>query len=116
MAIRNLKRNDGLGIRNNGKTSFPTQTDIKISQILQLSGQEITATNATARWPIHRSNWLYWQGGIGTLYRINLAGNFAPNKIAWASIAKTGGHWIFGAPTVDNDDSDYLRSKLNSSN
>jgi len=79
-----------LGIRHNGKTSFPTQTDIKIAQILQLAGQEIIATNATARWPIHRSNWLYWQGGIGTLNRINLDGNFAPNKIAWASIAKTG--------------------------
>ena len=62
-------------------------------------------------WPIRVGNMLYWQGGLGTLYRINLEGDFSPCKVSWAGISSEGGHWSFGAPAIVGNEV-YLRSQL----
>ena len=62
-------------------------------------------------WPIRQGNTVYWQGGLGTLYRIDLNGNFSPCKVTWAGISAIGGHWTFGTPAVDGKEV-YLRSQL----
>ena len=62
-------------------------------------------------WPIKVGNALYWQGGLGVLYRINLEGDFSPNKVSWTGISAEGGHWSFGAPAVVGNEI-YIRSQL----
>jgi hypothetical protein len=62
-------------------------------------------------WPVRQGNTLFWQGGLGTLYRIDLDGDFSPCKVKWAGISPYGGHWTFGAPAVDGEEV-YLRSQL----
>jgi hypothetical protein len=62
-------------------------------------------------WPIKVGNTLYWQGGLGVLYRINLEGDFSPDKVSWAGISPEGGHWSFGAPAVVGNEV-YIRSQL----
>lgn len=62
-------------------------------------------------WPVRRGQFLYWQGGIGVLYRIDLTGDFSPEKLAWTSIDEVGQDWTFGAPAV-TDDAVYVRSQL----
>jgi hypothetical protein len=64
-------------------------------------------------WPVRFGDALYWQGGLGVLYRIDLGGDFefSPERVSWISIDDAGEHWTFGAPAV-TEDGIYVRSQL----
>jgi hypothetical protein len=62
-------------------------------------------------YPVRFHDYLYWQGGLGMLYRIDLRGDFAPERLSWASISDEGGRWCFGEPAVDAYGI-YLRSQI----
>jgi outer membrane protein assembly factor BamB len=61
-------------------------------------------------WPVVSDTHIHWQGGAGLLYRIDLAGDFSPERISWTSIDDTGEHWTFGQPAVIGDII-YVRSQ-----
>jgi hypothetical protein len=61
-------------------------------------------------WPVVHEDQLYWQGGAGVLYRVDLSGKFSPERISWTSIDSKGEHWTFGEPAV-TDDAVYVRSQ-----
>jgi hypothetical protein len=62
-------------------------------------------------YPLRFRDHLYWQGGLGMLYRIDLRGDFSSNRLSWMSISEEGGRWCFGEPAVDADGI-YLRSQI----
>ncbi|QDU97122.1 outer membrane protein assembly factor BamB family protein [Lignipirellula cremea] len=61
-------------------------------------------------WPIKQGDQLFWQGGAGVLYVIDLTKPFSPAALRWESIDTTGGSWTFGEPAVD-DTHLYIRSQ-----
>jgi hypothetical protein len=61
-------------------------------------------------WPIVHNDQLYWQGGAGILYIIDLTKPFSPEAISWKSISEAGDSWTFGEPAID-DSHIYLRSQ-----
>ncbi|MEM7010667.1 MAG: PQQ-binding-like beta-propeller repeat protein [Verrucomicrobiota bacterium] len=61
--------------------------------------------------PVRTDDFVYWQGGIGILYRIDLTGEFTPDKISWTAIDDTQRLWTWGSPGVDSDGV-YVRSQL----
>jgi len=52
-------------------------------------------------WPVLHQNKLYWQGGAGVLYIIDVLQPFSPESISWKSIGTNGRSWTFGEPAVD---------------
>jgi len=62
-------------------------------------------------YPIRFGDHLYWQGGLGILYRIDLRGDFSAERLSWTAISDEGGRWCFGEPAVDADGI-YLRSQV----
>ena len=62
-------------------------------------------------WPIIEGDTLYWQGGAGVLYLIDLTQPFSPEALSWKSTDPKGGSWTFGAPAIDADHI-YVRSQL----
>ena len=61
-------------------------------------------------YPVQAGNFLYWQGGLGMLYRIDLRGEFGEERVSWAPISDVLGSWCFGEPAVAGE-SVYLRSQ-----
>lgn len=61
-------------------------------------------------WPIVYEDQLFWQGGAGMLYIIDLNKPFSPEAIKWKSISESGDSWTFGAPAID-DAHIYMRSQ-----
>ncbi len=61
-------------------------------------------------WPVLRDNQLFWQGGAGVLYIIDLSVPFGPDALSWKSIEETGQSWTFGEPAID-DTFIYIRSQ-----
>ncbi|MGY8642028.1 MAG: outer membrane protein assembly factor BamB family protein [Verrucomicrobiales bacterium] len=61
-------------------------------------------------WPIIDGDTLYWQGGAGVLYLIDLTQPFSPEALSWKSTDPKGEAWTFGAPAIDADHI-YVRSQ-----
>jgi len=61
-------------------------------------------------WPIVHNDQLFWQGGAGMLYIIDLTKPFSPDALAWKSINESGDSWTFGEPAID-DSHIYIRSQ-----
>ena len=61
-------------------------------------------------WPVLHGKNLYWQGGAGVLYIIDVDQPFSPKAITWRSIEKTARSWTFGEPVID-DSHIYIRSQ-----
>jgi outer membrane protein assembly factor BamB len=61
-------------------------------------------------WPIIEADKLYWQGGAGLLYIIDLIKPFSPEALSWKSTDPKGESWTFGAPAIDSANI-YIRSQ-----
>jgi outer membrane protein assembly factor BamB len=61
-------------------------------------------------WPIRDGDRLYWQGGAGLLYIIDLTKPFSPAALSWKSTSPKPGAWTFGAPAIDETHI-YVRSQ-----
>jgi outer membrane protein assembly factor BamB len=64
--------------------------------------------------PVLRGDSIFWQGGIGMLYRIDLpteGTSLTPQNVSWTSIDTTGSDWCFGKPGLGKKDEVYLRSQ-----
>ena len=61
-------------------------------------------------WPIRHGNKLYWQGGAGVLYVIDLAKPFSPAAFTWIATDPKGASWAFGEPAID-ESGIYVRSQ-----
>ncbi len=91
--------------------------------ILHASGRPVNKRVGTVRgvqrggfghtnpaWPIVHEDRLYWQGGAGVLYIIDLSRPFSPDALRWKSVENRGQSWTFGEPAID-DSSIYIRSQ-----
>jgi len=61
-------------------------------------------------WPILHQEQLFWQGGAGVLYIIDLTAPLTPKALSWTSISKAADSWTYGEPAID-DSHIYLRSQ-----
>ena len=61
-------------------------------------------------WPIRHEDKLYWQGGAGVLYVIDLTKPFSPDALSWVATDPVGASWTFGAPAID-ESGIYVRSQ-----
>ncbi len=61
-------------------------------------------------WPIRHGDKLYWQGGAGVLYVIDLTKPFSPEAFSWIATDPVGASWTFGAPVIDRSGI-YVRSQ-----
>jgi hypothetical protein len=61
-------------------------------------------------WPLTRNQRLYWQGGAGLLYIIDLSQPFSPDALRWKAIETEGRSWTYGAPAIE-EGFIYLRSQ-----
>lgn len=64
--------------------------------------------------PLRHGDSLFWQGGIGVLYRIDIDRKFSgvtPDNISWVGIADEGSDWCFGRPAALNENTVFLRSQ-----
>lgn len=61
-------------------------------------------------YPVRFGDKLYWQGAIGVLYRIDLTGEFSPDRVSWTAINAKNQVWSFGEPAID-DDGIYVRTQ-----
>jgi hypothetical protein len=61
-------------------------------------------------WPVRSGNNLYWQGGAGVLYVIDLTKPFSPDAFSWIATDPAGASWTFGAPAID-ESGIYVRSQ-----
>ncbi|MCM8530996.1 MAG: hypothetical protein NE330_07545, partial [Lentisphaeraceae bacterium] len=62
--------------------------------------------------PILVEDHLYWLGGIGVIYKIDLNGDFTPDKITSMTIDEVGEAWTFGKMAYQ-DGYLYVRSQKN---
>ena len=61
-------------------------------------------------WPVRHEKKLYWQGGAGVLYLIDLTKPFSPAAFSWISTDPDGASWTFGEPAID-EAGIYVRSQ-----
>jgi outer membrane protein assembly factor BamB len=61
-------------------------------------------------WPIQYGKNLYWQGGAGVLYVIDLTQPFSPSAFSWIATDIKGASWTFGEPAID-ESGIYVRSQ-----
>ena len=61
-------------------------------------------------WPIVDNDRLFWQGGAGLLYIVDLTKPFSPDALTWKSIEKKAESWTFGEPAIDESHV-YIRSQ-----
>ena len=61
-------------------------------------------------WPIRDGDKLYWQGGAGVLYVIDLNKPFSPDALSWLATDPVGASWTFGEPAID-ETGIYVRSQ-----
>ena len=61
-------------------------------------------------WPIRHGDKLYWQGGAGVLYLIDLTKAFSPDALSWVATDPVGASWTFGTPAIDKTGI-YIRSQ-----
>jgi hypothetical protein len=61
-------------------------------------------------WPVRHGDKLYWQGGAGVLYVIDLTKPFSPDVLSWVATDPVGASWTFGAPAIDKSGI-YVRSQ-----
>ena len=61
-------------------------------------------------WPIRHEDKLYWQGGAGVLYVIDLTKPFSPDALSWVATDPAGASWTFGEPAIDKTGI-YVRSQ-----
>ena len=61
-------------------------------------------------WPIRHEDKLYWQGGAGVLYVIDLNKPFTPDAFSWIATDPKGASWTFGEPAID-ESGIYVRSQ-----
>ena len=61
-------------------------------------------------WPVRYGDKLYWQGGAGVLYVIDLAKPFSPAALSWIATDPVGASWTFGEPALDKSGI-YVRSQ-----
>jgi outer membrane protein assembly factor BamB len=100
------------------------KTDFQFTKgILNASGKNVNHRVGSARgvqrggfghtnpaWPIRHGDRLYWQGGAGLLYIIDLTQPFSPAALAWQSTSLKPGAWTFGEPAIDETHI-YVRSQ-----
>ena len=62
--------------------------------------------------PVRYEDALYWQGALGLIYKIDLTGDFSPDKVTWISFDPGDErlHWCAGAVAVD-ESGIYTRSQ-----
>lgn len=62
--------------------------------------------------PLHIGNKLYWLGGVGVIYIIDLTKEFSPDSIETITIDPVGEAWTFGKMAYDGSHL-YIRSQKN---
>jgi hypothetical protein len=61
-------------------------------------------------YPVRHEDKLYWQGGAGVLYVIDLTKPFSPDALSWLATDPVGASWTFGEPAIDKSGI-YVRSQ-----